>query len=137
MDTSALVAFYVPEAVSGKVQRCYSGLDTAVISALTEIEFYSAVSRRVRMKELARDDARSVVARFEAHVDGRLYRMIPLTEREYALARSWLGAFETSLRTLDALHLAAASANDLVLVTVDKALVRSARHFGVECKLVL
>ena len=136
IGTSALVAFYVPEGVSGKVQRFYSSLDTAAISALTEVEVYSAVSRRVRMKELARDDARSVVSRFKAHVEGRLYQMIPLTEREFALARTWLGAFETSLRALDALHLAAAFANDLVLVTVDKALVRSGRYFGVECELL-
>ena len=35
-----------------------------------------------------------------------------------------------------ALHLAAAFANDLTLLTADKALSRSARQFGVRCELI-
>lgn len=130
------MAFYLPEPASRKVQRFYGTLETAAISTLTEVEFRSAVSRRVRMKELARDDARKVVSRFEVHVNDGLYRTVPLTEREYALARGWLGTFETSLRTLDALHLAVAFSNGLILVTADKALTRSCKHFGVKHKVI-
>ncbi|MHB1158086.1 MAG: hypothetical protein ACYC26_14770 [Phycisphaerales bacterium] len=41
------------------------------------------------------------------------------------------------MRTLDALHLAAAFANDLTLVCADKLLVRSAKQFGVKCRLIV
>ena len=136
IDTSVLVAFYVPEAMSRKVQRFYTGLAGAAISALTEIEFYSAVSRRVRMKELSRDDARKIILRFEVHLRDRLYRIVTLTEQEYARARAWLCTFETSLRTLDSLHIAAAYGGDFRLVTADKNLARSAKHVGVTCKLI-
>ena len=51
-------------------------------------------------------------------------------------ARDWIGSFSAPRRTLDALHLAAAFGNDLALLTADKALARSARHFGVTCEVV-
>ena len=136
IDTSVLVAYYVPEAVSRKVQRLYAGLDTAAISTLTEVELYSALSRRVRMKELTRDDARKVVSRFEEHRTARLYRVVTLGEREYALARAWLCSFDTTLRTIDSLHVAVAYAGDYCLVTADRNLARSARRLSVKYKLM-
>ena len=136
LDTSIVAAFYLPEAMSRKVQKFYALRDTAAISALTEVEFYSVVSRRVRMKDLTRNDALKVVSLFRAHVDGNFYRFVAVAQREYALARDWLATFQTPLRTLDALHLAAAFSYDCVLVTADSDLGRAARHFGVKHKLI-
>ena len=39
----------------------------------------------------------------------------------YHLAREWISRFTTPLRTLDALHLAVASQNNIRLVTADTA----------------
>ncbi len=133
LDTSVLVALYVPEPMSGKVQkRCANR--AAAISALSQVEFHSALARRVRMKELPRDDALRVATQFKLHVaDGR-YRMVSLELSHYHLARDWLATFETPLRTLDALHLAAAFSGNATVLTADRELARAARHFGVECK---
>ncbi|MFO8073938.1 MAG: type II toxin-antitoxin system VapC family toxin [Polyangia bacterium] len=130
MDTSALVAYYIPEPKSDEVNRLLGSVECAAISTLTEVELVSAVSRRVRAAEISREDGQRVVSRFLSQVDGGLYRMFPLARREHGRARELLGSFEHPLRTLDALHLAVVLRNDLVLVTADVALKETARRIG-------
>jgi predicted nucleic acid-binding protein len=136
LDTSVLVAFYLPEPMNSKVQKLCSGLDVIAISGLSEVEFHSALARRIRMNELTKGDALKVVSQFKVHVDGGFYRMIAIEQRDYLLARDWLATFHTPLRTLDALHLAAAFSNGLAVVTADKLFAESARHFGVKHELI-
>ena len=136
LDTSVLVAFYVPEPMSASAQKLCAGSAAAAISAITEVEFHSAVSRRVRTKELSIGDAQKVISHFRIHLDEHLYRVVPVAQGDYVLARDWLATFQTSLRSLDALHLAVTFANGLTLVTADKELARSARHFGVKCRMI-
>ena len=136
LDTSVLVALYLPEPISERVQKLCSRMAPVAISPLSEVEFHSAVSRRVRVEELSKEDALKVLSLFKVHVDGGFYRMIVMERNDYMLARDWLATFNTPLRTLDALHLAAAFSNGLALVTADKALANSARHFGVKHKIV-
>jgi hypothetical protein len=136
LDTSVLVAFYLPEPMNSKVQKVCSGLDAIAISGLSEVEFHSAIARRIRMNELTKDDALKVVSQFKVHADGGFYRMIAIEQRDYMLARDWLVTFHTALRTLDALHLAIAFSNGLSVVTADKVLAESARHFGVKQQLI-
>ena len=136
LDTSVLVAFYLPEALNAKVQRLFSESDAIAISGLSEVEFHSAIARRVRMNELAKGDALKVLSQFKAHVDDHLYRMVAMEQSDYVLARNWLGTLHTPLRTLDALHLAVAFSNGLPVVTADKVFAESARHFGIEHKLI-
>ena len=137
LDTNVVVAYYLPEALNAAVQRLFSGPERIAISSLSEVEFHSAIARRVRTKDLAQDDALEVLSRFKAHVDEALYRMIPVEQHDYALAREWLATLHTPLRTLDAIHLAVASSNRLVVVTADRVLAESARHFGIKHRLIL
>ena len=58
--------------------------------------------------------------------------MISLSQAEYSLARDWIGNFETSLRSLDTLHLALAFSNKMELVSVDASLVKSAGKLGIK-----
>jgi len=85
---------------------------------------------------LSRDDAQKAASCFKLHLNDGRYKIVPLAQREYALARNWIGTFTTSLRTLDALHLAAAFCNDQRLVTADKALAKAAKCLAVEYKLI-
>ena len=87
-----------------------------------EVELLSALSRRVRMREISQDEAKEIINRFQTHLDQDFYFPIPLTSVHYQLARNWIAQFNTSLRTLDALHLACASYNKILLVTADEAL---------------
>jgi predicted nucleic acid-binding protein len=136
LDTSILVAFYLPEPTSAKVQKLCSGTAGVAISGLSEVEFRSALARRVRMNELTKSDALKVLSQFKAHADGGFYRMIAIDQRDYVVAREWLATFHTPLRTLDALHLAVAFSNDLEVVTADKVFAASAKHFGVKYDLI-
>jgi predicted nucleic acid-binding protein len=133
LDTSVLVAFYLPERMSAKVQKHLSGSGKAAISSLSEVEFHSAVARRVRMNDLAKSDALKVLSQLRTHVDEGLYRMVPVEQHDYVLARDWLAAFDTPLRTLDALHLAVAFSNDFVLVTADRVFAECATRLGIKC----
>lgn len=136
LDTSVLAALYFPEPLSTQVQRLCSAAQGAAISALSEVEFHSAVARRVRAGELAKQDALRVLALFRAHVDDGFYCIIAISDRDYALARDWLASFRTPLRALDALHLAVASSAQLAVATADRVLAKSARYLHVECRLL-
>jgi len=136
LDTSLLVAYYCPEPLSAAAQRTIRRDDRPTISPLVEVELYSAVAAKVRARHLDRTTADQVLALFQQHVADARLGMVAIGEGEYALARNWLGRFATPLRALDALHLAAAHANDLTLVTADQALARSAKHLGVKSSLI-
>lgn len=130
LDTSVIVAFYIPEAISGRVQRLFSSGTPLAINSLVEVEFASAVARRVRMRSISHDDGRLVLEEFALHVRENLYAFNPVTQEAFTLAGEWLGSLRTSLRTLDALQLAMAHVNDLSFMTADKALAKAARELG-------
>ena len=135
VDTSVLVAFYLPEAMNAQAQRLLSGAESVAISGLSEVEFHSAVARRVRMNELTRSDAVRVLSQFRLHAESG-FRMVAVEQRDYLLARDWLATFSTPVRTLDALHLAVAFSNGLTVLTADRILAESAQHFGIKHKLL-
>jgi len=136
VDTSVLVAYYVPEPASEKVQRTLSRQRRVAISPLVETEFYSALSRKVRMAELDIADARKVASMFDLHLADHLFDVVPIDVREYRIAQDWLAQFSIPLRTLDVLHLAAAFCNDMAMLTADHALGRSGEELGVKVKLI-
>jgi predicted nucleic acid-binding protein len=131
VDTSVVVAYYVPEATSHRVQKLFSSGAPLSICALTQVEFASAIARLVRTNAITAQAGRRVMEAFEAHIGRQLYSFCPITPKEYDLARDWLGSFKTSLRTLDALQLAIAHSNALPLITSDKTLAKAARQLGV------
>lgn len=132
LDTSVIVAYYIPEANSRRVQRLFSSATPLAISPLTEVEFASAIARLVRMDAITTSDGRRVFEEFQSHIEQKFYAFFPLTPDVYELARDWIGSFETALRTLDALQLAVAHANDVPFMTADKALAKAARQLGVK-----
>ncbi len=136
IDTSVLAAYYCPEALSRKVQARLAQLDEPVISPLVELELHSAVAQKVRAAEMSEADGRRILALFRVHLADGYYRIVPIESREYQLARDWIASFAAPLRTLDALHLAAAFANALPLLTADRSLARAAESLGLACERV-
>jgi predicted nucleic acid-binding protein len=88
------------------------------------------------MREISQEEARAIANRFQTHLDNDFYLRIPIEPINYQLARGWIGRFNTSLRTLDAIHLACASSNNLRLVTADEALAASAESLKIEVQLL-
>ncbi len=134
LDTSVLAAYYHPEPRSAQVQQVLRDLHGPTISPLVKLELHSALAIKVRRGDLAPSQAGQIVSLFHLHVGSHLYRIVPIGPREYERAQSWIGAFRSPLRTLDGLHLATAYANQLTLVTADRALAESAAEFGVSCQ---
>lgn len=132
LDTSVLAAYYCPEPLSAKAERLIRAESRPAVSDLTEVELFSALSRKTRLRELVRDDAGRVAAQFLAHLENNLYTRLALERRHYQLARDWILRSTTPLRTLDALHLAVAASEGLTLVTSDGGLARSGASLGVD-----
>jgi len=136
IDTSVLAAYYCPEAMSEQVQSFLGEQVNPGISFLTEVELFSAIARKVRMGELGQSDGNRILAKFVSHLDADLFLVVPVEVHHWRLAKGWIGLFNTSLRTLDALHLAIASAGDFVLVTSDQQLIQAADILGVNVHVI-
>ena len=136
VDTSLIAAYYTPEPLSDRVEEFLLSQNCPAVSSLTELELFSALSRKVREEGLDPADAGKVGARFLSHLENGFFTRLPVESGHYRLARDWLGLFSTSLRSLDALHLAVASTGGLTVVTADLGLSKSARALGLEVLLL-
>jgi hypothetical protein len=136
IDTSLLVPYYCPEALSRVAERTLRGDPHPAVSDLVEVEFFSALARKVRAREMLAADARRTGEQFLGHLQATMYTRIAVQRRHYDVARDWLGRFTSPLRALDALHLAIADAEGLRLATTDHVLSRSARSLAVTATLV-
>ncbi len=136
VDTSVLAAYYCPEALSEQAEALLLAMDRPAISRLTEVELASAVSRKVRMGELSRNDGNGILRLFRSHVNDHAYTTLSVTSEHYAEAEKWIAQFAVPLRTLDALHLAVASASRLSILTADRRLADAADEFGIAVRLI-
>jgi len=136
LDTSVVDPLYWTEALSDTVEQLLLNEIEVGLSQLVEVELVSALSRRVRMREISQQDATAIVRRFQADLDSGFYTQIAVETVHYNLAREWISWFDTPLRTLDALHSAIAFQNNIRLVTADKTLAISAEVLGVEVLLL-
>jgi predicted nucleic acid-binding protein len=136
IDTSVLVAYYCPEPISAKAEKVILGADPPTVSHLVEVEFVSAVARKVREKQLSQETAHRIINEFQSHLSQSLFKRIPMEGDHFRLAFNWLALFEMPLSTLDALHLAAASANNMEMITIDRQLSRAAQKLGIQSRLL-
>lgn len=132
LDTSALLPYYRSEARSEAVQRFLAGRDRPLlVSPLTRVEAASALSRWVRTGELDETQANRVESAFHEDLASHRFRVLAMDAEIYERATHWLLARRTTLRTLDALHLACAESAGAALVTLDDAFAGAAEHLGV------
>ncbi len=136
LDTSILVAYYCPEPLSEAAEKLILRAEQPSLSLLTEVELASALARKIREKEISQEDGNRVLTEFQSHLTQFLFRRIPIEREHYNFAFNWLAQFTTSLRILDALHLAVAAGNNLEVITADQQLSRSARKLGVRSRLL-
>ena len=136
IDTSILVSYYCPDPTSQLVEDIILKIKRPAISQLTEVELVSAISRKIREKNLSRSDGNRIISQFQSHIEKRLFRWIPMENKHYQTAKNWIAQFNTPLRTLDALHAAVARSSNLTLLTADTQLARSARLFGLDVSTI-
>jgi uncharacterized protein len=130
VDTSVLVAFYVPEPLSEEVERLLTAADDVVLSWLVEVEFASAISRKVRTGEMSAENGGLVLEELASHVAQGLYSRLPVGRSVFDRAVEYLSRFSLPLRTLEALHLAASQEADRTILTADLDLADAAKAIG-------
>jgi predicted nucleic acid-binding protein len=136
LDTSIVAAFYWAEELSDAVEELLNQEAEVAVSQLVEVELCSALSRRVRMREIEPDEAQSIANLFLSDLNNGLFFQFSLEPVHYNMARDWIRQFNTPLRTLDALHLAIAFFHRVPLVTADEGLAVSAVALGVEVRIL-
>lgn len=136
IDTSALAAYYMPEAITDEVQALLKANPIPTISELVHLELYSALAIRVRTDALPSEDAERIKILFEEHVRDGLYFKDALTPLHFEQARAWIGRFDLPLKGPDGLHLVLAVLGDKRLVTADQQLARNAERIGAAVHLV-
>ena len=136
IDTSVLVAYYCPEPISEAVERLLQRVKNPSISSLTEVELVSAISGKIREKELSVADGNRIVNQYRSQRKSAILPLINLTEAHFQTAFSMLSRFNPPLKTLDALHLSVAIVNELVIVTADRQLKNAAKHLGVKSTII-
>jgi len=111
----------------------WKSVDTAIASALTEVECLRTLDRLMRLGSLSDDE---LVERRAAVY--RLLESVEVVEVGRPVLRRASEPFSSPLGTLDAIHLATALAwrdardADLTMATHDKALATAARAVGLE-----
>lgn len=135
IDTSVLGAYYCPEPLSRAAEHLLLRIRRPVISSLAEVEFSSLIARKRRLKELTERQSGSILELFGSHVSEGRYRRMSLSTAHFASARQLIASMKSPLRTLDALHLAAAVAESLPLLTADTSLAKAAKRH--KCAVIL
>lgn len=137
LDTSILIPLYRPEILSPQAEQLLNESAPApAISTLTQVEVASVLSRCVRMNELTAEQAREIERTLAGDLDAGVLVRVPFHDSCYWQARYWLSRYNTTLRTLDALHLACAAEHGLTLVTGDHALTGAADTLGASTHLL-
>lgn len=132
IDTSCLVAYYLPEQKSSVVQENIHSADQVVISLLTDIEMLSAIRKKERMGNISAKDADEVFQLYKNHRENGLYKVVELTPPIFKASEFILQSTSNALRTLDALHLGIAQAKKFELFSFDQTLIDSARELNIK-----
>ena len=137
LDTSAILPYYRQEAKSGTIQDLLVSLAPPVmISSLTRVEFASALARWVRMGELTGSQADLVQTTFDQDIQSGLFSVRAVEASQYNLAEKWISKRTTSIRTLDAIHLACSQRLGTIIITSDTMLANAADILGLQARLV-
>lgn len=137
-DSSIVVAYYTPERLSSKAEAALRRARHRVVSELTLVEVAAAIARKVREKDLPEMDASRVYQCFLEGISAGHFRVLPMERKHFEAAARYV--FEMGrkipVRSLDALHIAAALLDCRCLVTADERQAEAARALGVTTKLV-
>jgi predicted nucleic acid-binding protein len=132
VDTSALAKWYLNERGSEEFEAFILFQERAAISRLTALEFRCLLARRRRAQDLSATAERDAFRQIRSDVFNGYLEVHPLLDEHVHTAIDLLERLqEHPLRTLDALHLAIASAlGATVLATADRVMAQAAAALG-------
>jgi len=107
-DTSALAKRYSPERGSEQVDALLGDAENVIVLGNIAItEMYSALSKKLRTREISSQSFLDAVYRFEKDISENRYRFLEV-DNDIITASKTLILAHPGLRTCDALHLALA-----------------------------
>ncbi|MDP3411393.1 type II toxin-antitoxin system VapC family toxin [Bosea sp. (in: a-proteobacteria)] len=137
LDTSLVVSALVHEEASDAVHdwlASRSGVRFA-ISDWVVAEFAAALSRKRALHEISTALREEAQFQFDSLLDGE-FDVLPVTREEFRVAASLAGRSLQGLRAGDALHLAIAKTNTLMLCTRDIKLAAAGIDLGCSMQLI-
>jgi uncharacterized protein len=131
LDASVIVPLFVKEGASDAVQNLLqSANDDFIVSSFAKAEVASALSRRVRKKEISPEEADIWLGNLDEWLDTDATQLA-VENHDILSAGEIVRNYQTKLLTPDAIHLAVCQRMDLTLVTLDKRLAEAAGVLGV------
>jgi predicted nucleic acid-binding protein len=131
LDASVLVALLSNDPHTPRADAFMrSRTPVVIVSDFAAAEFVSAIARRVRIGEIAADEARIGFTAFDAWT-ARVTRRELIKSADVSAAAAYLRRLDVNLRTADALNIAIAQRVGAILVTFDEKMAASARMLGV------
>jgi predicted nucleic acid-binding protein len=131
LDTSALLAYYLPEPRSAKFDALISTTTSPAVSSLVECEMVAVLGQKVRGGRYNRSDALRALNKFRDDIGRGAYRYIIVDSQLIRAATELLGGFTMALRTLDAIHVAVVVQYGCDLITGDERMAKTARQLGI------
>ncbi len=136
-DTSAIIKLYHNEAGTDQMENIFNDIQSdMIISELTTVEFYSALTKKVRTGEITNEAKNEAARNFRKDCQER-FVVIPLDSGTMKDARTIINQHGTqfSIRTLDAIQLAVCmkeqSSYDLRFACSDLHLIRICELEGI------
>ena len=132
LDTSFIIPTLVQEATSDKVVEWLDrqGNGTLVTSAWADTEVSSALSLKVRTTQISVEERAKALSVWQ-NMKSDIFRVVAVVPADFETASRFLDQVELGLRAGDALHLAIAASNKLVLVTFDNRMAAAAAYYGI------
>lgn len=133
VDTSVIVALLTVEPKTQDVTAWFAGLrDAPTCSDWLLTEFHSAISIKLRTRQISAANAKRVRKAFELLVDGGL-RMVPVSRAAFSQAAIMTQQRAHGLRAGDSLHLAVAlELGASHMASLDETLAANAQRNGMD-----
>lgn len=135
VDTSALVKFYYPEPDSDKVEAILLQSKRIYISSLAIVEMASALSKKVRTRELEKEQEAVIWNTFLDDLQTGQMEVVAVDDRHYFKAADLIREFggKYGIKALDSIHLSVAhSLHDAKFLCSDKTLAKVASRMGIK-----
>ena len=135
VDTSALVKFYYPEPDSDRVETLLLRAERIYITNLTVVEMASALSKKVRMGDLKKEQETVAWNTFLDDLQTGQVEVVILNDRDYFKAADLIRELggKYGIKTLDSLQLSAAhSLHHAEFLCSDKTLTKTAAKIGLK-----